>query len=38
MIVRAQACGIDERGRLVVSRVHVLDRVARTSTCPVVHL
>jgi len=38
VIARAEARNIDELGRLVVSRVQALAGVARTMTCPVVHL
>jgi len=38
VIARAEARSIDELGRLVVSRVQALAGVARTMTCPVVHL
>ncbi len=38
VLVRAQAQGIDELAKLVVSRVQALDGVRRTMTCPVVHL
>ncbi len=38
VIGRAQARDIDEPGKLVASRVQVLDGVTRTMTCPVIHL
>jgi DNA-binding Lrp family transcriptional regulator len=38
VIARAEARNIDELGRLVVSRAQALGGVARTITCPVVHL
>lgn len=38
VIARAQARNVDELGRLVVSKVQTLGGVARTLTCPVVHL
>jgi len=38
VIARVEARNIDELGRLVVSRVQALGGVARTMTCPVVHL
>ena len=38
VIARAQARNIDELARLIVSRVQALGGVARTLTCPVVHL
>jgi DNA-binding Lrp family transcriptional regulator len=37
-IARAEARNIDELGRLVVSPAQALAGVARTMTCPVVHL
>jgi DNA-binding Lrp family transcriptional regulator len=38
VIARAEARNIDELRRLVVSRVQALGGVARTMTCPVIHL
>ena len=38
VIARAEARNIDELARLIVSRVQALGGVARTLTCPVVHL
>ena len=38
VIVRAEAQNIDELGQLVVARVQAVDGIARTLTCPVVHL
>ena len=38
VIARAEARDIDELGKLVASRVQVLDGVTRTLTCTVVHL
>jgi DNA-binding Lrp family transcriptional regulator len=38
VIARAEARDLDELGRLVVSRVQALAGVARTLTCPVIHL
>lgn len=38
VIARAEAWNIDELARLIVSRVQALGGVARTLTCPVVHL
>jgi DNA-binding Lrp family transcriptional regulator len=38
VIVRAEADSMDELGRLVVSRVQLIDGITRTLTCPVVHL
>jgi DNA-binding Lrp family transcriptional regulator len=36
VIVRTEARSIDELGRLVVSRIQVLDGVGRTVTCPII--
>jgi DNA-binding Lrp family transcriptional regulator len=36
VIARVQAPGMDELGRLVVSRVQVVDGVTRTLTCTVI--
>ena len=38
VIVRADAKSVDELGKLVVSRVQLVDGITRTLTCPVVHL
>ncbi len=38
VIVRAQATSVDELGRMVVSRVQLIDGITRTLTCPVVNL
>ena len=38
VIARAQARNVDELARLVISKVQTLGGVARTLTCPVVHL
>jgi DNA-binding Lrp family transcriptional regulator len=38
VIVRAEARDIDELGRLVVSQLQALGGVARTMTCPIIHL
>ena len=38
VIVRAEADTMDDLGRLVVSRVQLIDGITRTLTCPVVHL
>ena len=38
VIAQADARDIDELGKLVASRVQVLDGVTRTLTCTVVHL
>ena len=37
VIARVEAPGLDELGRLIVSRIQVLDGVARTLTCMVLH-
>jgi DNA-binding Lrp family transcriptional regulator len=38
VIVRAQAETVDELGKMVVSRVQMIEGITRTLTCPVVHL
>jgi DNA-binding Lrp family transcriptional regulator len=38
VIVRAEANSVDELGRMVVSRVQLIDGITRTLTCPVVNL
>jgi DNA-binding Lrp family transcriptional regulator len=38
VIVRVTAPDFDSLGRLVVSKIQVIDGVTRTLTCPVVHL
>jgi DNA-binding Lrp family transcriptional regulator len=37
VIARIQAPGLDQLGRLVVSRIQVVDGVTRTLTCMVIH-
>jgi DNA-binding Lrp family transcriptional regulator len=37
IIARIQAPGLDQLGRLVVSRIQVVDGVTRTLTCTVLH-
>jgi DNA-binding Lrp family transcriptional regulator len=37
VIARVEASGLDELGRLIVSRIQVLDGVTRTLTCMVLH-
>jgi hypothetical protein len=37
VIARVQAPGLDELGRLVASRIQVVDGVTRTLTCTVLH-
>ena len=38
VIARAEALTVDELGKMVVSRVQMIDGITRTLTCPVVHL
>lgn len=38
VIARAEADSVDELGRMVVSRVQLIDGITRTLTCPVVNL
>jgi len=38
VIVRAEAAGVDELGKLVVAKVQAVPGITRTLTCPVVHL
>ena len=38
VIVRAEANSIDELGKMVVSRVQLIDGITRTLTCPVVNI
>ena len=38
VIARAEALSVDELGKMVVSRVQMIDGITRTLTCPVVHL
>ncbi len=38
VIVRVQAGSVDELGRMVVSRVQLIEGITRTITCPVVNL
>jgi len=38
VIVRAEAASLDELGRLVVSRLQLIEGITRTLTCPVVDL
>jgi DNA-binding Lrp family transcriptional regulator len=38
VIVVAEAGTLDELGRMVVSRVQLIDGITRTTTCPVVNL
>src|SRR5262245_845511 len=38
VIARAEANTVDELGKMVVSRVQMIEGITRTLTCPVVHL
>ena len=38
VIARAEAPSLDELGKMVVSKVQLIDGITRTLTCPVVHL
>jgi DNA-binding Lrp family transcriptional regulator len=38
VIVRAEAETMDDLGRMIVSRVQMIDGITRTLTCTVVHL
>jgi DNA-binding Lrp family transcriptional regulator len=38
VIARAEASSVDELGKMVVSRVQMIDGITRTLTCPIVHL
>lgn len=38
VIAKAEADSVDELGRMVVSRVQMIDGITRTLTCPVVNL
>ena len=38
IIASAEASSVDELGRMVVSRVQMLEGITRTLTCPVVNL
>jgi DNA-binding Lrp family transcriptional regulator len=38
VIARAEADTVDELGRMVVSRVQMIDGITRTLTCPVVNI
>ena len=37
VVARVQAPGLDQLGRLVISRIQVVDGVTRTLTCMVIH-
>ena len=38
VIVRAEATDVNDLGRMVVSKVQLIDGITRTLTCPVVNL
>ncbi|HEX6238409.1 MAG: Lrp/AsnC ligand binding domain-containing protein [Acidimicrobiia bacterium] len=38
VIARAESSTVDELGKMVVSRVQMVEGITRTLTCPVVHL
>jgi DNA-binding Lrp family transcriptional regulator len=38
VIVKAESDSVDELGKMVVSRIQLIDGITRTLTCPVVHL
>jgi len=38
VIAQARADSVDELGRMVVSRIQMIDGITRTLTCPVVNL
>ena len=38
VIARAEASSVDDLGKMVVSRVQMIDGITRTLTCPVVNL
>ena len=38
VIVRAEADSVDELGRMIVSRLQMIEGITRTLTCPVVNL
>jgi DNA-binding Lrp family transcriptional regulator len=38
VIVRADAGSVDELGRMIVSRLQMIEGITRTLTCPVVNL
>jgi DNA-binding Lrp family transcriptional regulator len=38
VIVRAEAGSVDDLGKMVVSRVQLIEGITRTLTCPVVNL
>ncbi len=38
VVVKVEAEGVDQLGRLVVSEIQMIQGITRTLTCPVVHL
>jgi len=38
VIAQAEAASVDDLGKMVVSRVQMIDGITRTLTCPVVNL
>jgi DNA-binding Lrp family transcriptional regulator len=38
VIARAQAATMDELGKMIVSRIQMIEGITRTLTCPVVNL
>ncbi len=38
VVVKAESESVDELGRLVVSKIQLIDGITRTTTCPVVNL
>jgi DNA-binding Lrp family transcriptional regulator len=38
VIVKAESESVDDLGKMVVSRIQLIDGITRTLTCPVVHL
>lgn len=38
VIVQAESDSVDDLGKMVVSRVQLIEGITRTLTCPVVHL
>ncbi len=38
VVVKASSESMDELGRLVVSKIQLIDGITRTTTCPVVNL
>lgn len=38
VVARAESNTVDELGKMVVSRVQMIEGITRTLTCPVVHL